>query len=686
MNFRIADTFTDSLARLTNQEQAAAKQTAFDLQVNPAQPGLQFHRVDRARDKDFWTVRVNRDLRIVVHKRGGDVLLAYVDHHDDAYAWAERRRLDVHPATGAAQIVEIRETVREIVVPTYVTEEVRKPALLPGETDETLLACGVPPDWLDDVRGATEDTILEIAAHLPAEAAEAVLNLAIGIRPEPTAPAVDPYEHPDAQRRFRLTVDEEELRRALDAPWEKWTVFLHPAQREFVTRDFNGPARVTGSAGTGKTVVALHRAVRLARENPEARVLLTTYNEVLAASLRTKLSRLLDPDSDIAHRITIQDFATVARRLQERLLGPVDLARRQQVRDALVAAAEDSETSLPERFLDDEWTLVIDARNVRSLDDYIAADRRGRRVRMREIQRGELWAVFARVREIIAAAGAKTEAEMLFDLADRIASCDEKPFDFCVVDEAQDISEAQLAFLAAIAGDRPNGLFFAGDVGQRIFRPRFAWSAHGVEIRGRSRTLKVNYRTSHQIRWTCDVLLPQRITELDGAEEDRAGVTSVFEGPAPRIATFADLDGEKEEVAEWLAGLSESGIAPHEVAIAVRTVDQFPRAESAASCAGLTVHRLTGTAAPLSGKLNLLTMHVAKGLEFRAVAVMACDDQLMPLASRIEAAADETDLEEIFATERHLLYVACTRAREHLMVTAVEPVSEFLDDLVFETH
>src|SRR5215207_3412356 len=125
MDFRIADTFTDSLARLTNDEQKAVKTTAFDLQVNPANPGMQFHKLDRAKDKNFWSVRVNRDVRLIVHKSAASLLLCYVDHHDDAYDWAERRKIERHPTTGAAQLVEVRERVQEVIIPTYV--EVSKP-------------------------------------------------------------------------------------------------------------------------------------------------------------------------------------------------------------------------------------------------------------------------------------------------------------------------------------------------------------------------------------------------------------------------------------------------------------------------------------------------------------------------------------------------------------------------------
>ena len=230
MQFRIADTFTESLAKLAGEEQRSAKTTAFDLQLNPAQPGMQFHRVDRAKDKNFWSVRVNRGVRMIVHKTAANLLLCYVGEHDDAYRWAERSRLEQHPHTGAAQLVEIREVVREIEIPRYVAGE---RTLFAGITDSLLLAYGVPAEWLADVKQVThEDALLALADHLPAEAAEALLELATGSspdRPVPGATDGDPFAHPDAQRRFRVMSNQEELRRALEYPWDKWTVFLHPA-------------------------------------------------------------------------------------------------------------------------------------------------------------------------------------------------------------------------------------------------------------------------------------------------------------------------------------------------------------------------------------------------------------------------------------------------------------------------
>ncbi len=462
MDFRIADTFTDSLARLTGDEQKAVKTTAFDLQINPASPGMSFHKLAKAKDKNFWSVRVSSDIRLIVHKSTASLLLCYVGHHDKAYDWAERRRLETHPKTGAAQLVEIRETVKEIVVPVYVQMElavppkpaVEKKPLFTTASDDELLGYGVPAEWLDDVKKATEDTLLVLADHLPAEAAEALLELATGGKPRAPQPAVlaaNPFDHPDAQRRFRVMANVEELQRALEFPWEKWTVFLHPEQRQWVERDYTGPARVSGSAGTGKTIVALHRAAHLARTHPDARVLLTTFSDTLANALHTKLKRLLGSEPRLAERIDVH---------------------------SLKSASEETRT-----------------------------------------------------------------------------------------------------------------------------------------------------------------------------------------------------------VGNWIAEQAKAGVLPHEFGVFVRSAARLDRARTAVKEAGMAFKILDEHVETASGHVSICTMHLAKGLEFRAVAVMACDDEIIPLQERIETVGDDADLKEVYDTERHLLYVACTRARDHLLVTSVEPASEFLDDL-----
>jgi superfamily I DNA/RNA helicase/mRNA-degrading endonuclease RelE of RelBE toxin-antitoxin system len=687
MNFRIADTFTDSLAKLTGEEQKAVKITAFDLQQNPANPGLSFHKLDHAKDKHFWSVRVSTDLRLVVHKTAASLLLCYVDHHDKAYHWAERRKLETHPKTGAAQWVEIRERVEE-VVPTYIEappSAPRKRLLFAHRSDDELLGYGVPAEWLEDVRQTDEDTILELADHLPAEAAEALLDLAVGVTPkvtQPVARGTDPFQHPDALRRFRVMNNVEELAQALDYPWEKWTVFLHPSQRQLIERDYSGPARVSGSAGTGKTIVALHRAVFLARTYPDARVLLTTFSDTLAHALYSKLKRLIGHEPRLGERLDVHAMDAIGQRLFELNFGKFTLASRATVRELLAEAAShiDGHKFSP-HFLLTEWEQVVDAWQLESWEAYRDVKRLGRKTRLPEAQRLVLWSIFDQVCSTLKSRGLATQAELFTRLAGHLAQSQHPPFDFVVVDEAQDVGVAQLRFLAALGAGRPNGLFFAGDLGQRIFQPAFSWKAFGVDVRGRSRTLHINYRTSHQIRRQADQLLGPELSDVDGNTEDRRGTVSVFNGPPPVILTLGTPEEEIKAVAEWLSSHAAEGIKPHEIGVFVRSDRELDRAKAAVKCAELDFKVLDEHVETSGGHVSICTMHLAKGLEFRAVVVMACDDEVIPSQERIESVADEADLEEVYGTERHLLYVACTRARDHLLVTSGNVSSEFLDDL-----
>lgn len=695
MDFRIADTFTDSLARLTGDEQKAVKTTAFDLQLNPAAPGLSFHKLDKARDKNFWSVRVNSDIRLIVHRAHGGLLLCYVDHHDKAYEWAERRRLETHPKTGAAQLVEIRETVQQVVVPVFVQTELPLTPPLPmapkplplfaAHTDDELLGYGVPAEWLADVRQATDATLLALADHLPAEAAEALLELATGGKPRVPAPAAataDPFDHPDAQRRFRVMGNVAELQAALDYPWEKWTVFLHPEQRQWVEGDYSGPARVSGSAGTGKTIVALHRAVHLARTHPEARVLLTTFSDTLAHALQTRLKRLVASEPRLAERIDVHSLSAIGLRLYRSHRGPVTLASQEAVR-ALIKA-ESVAVGSPKfslQFLVTEWDHVVDAWQLDAWESYRDVARLGRKTRLPEAQRAMLWSIFERVRAGLHAQKLMTPAGLFTALAGMLSASKPPPFEFAVVDEAQDISVAHLRLLAALGAGRPNALFFAGDLGQRIFQQPFSWKSLGVDVRGRSRTLRINYRTSHQIRQQADRLLGPQATDVDGNVETRSDAVSVFNGPPPMVRELDTEQDEVQAVAGWLTERSKAGVLPQEMGVFVRSLAQVARAQAAVQEAGLRFQVLDDQVETTTGHVSISTMHLAKGLEFRAVAVMACDDEVIPLQERIEAVGDDADLQEVYDTERHLLYVACTRARDHLLVTAVDPASEFLDDI-----
>ena len=697
MEFRIADTFTTSLTKLTADEQKLVKQATFDAQVNLASPGLKFHKLDKGRDKNFWSLRAGSDIRIIVHRTSGSILFCYTDHHDKAYAWAEIRKLEIHPKTGAAQIVKVVEVEKTITTPASAPQSIGGMASFVRISDDTLLKYGVPMEWIASIRAVPDqDSLLELVTNLPAEAGEALLDLAVGkIPPLPVSISlpetteevpVSAFNHPDAQRRFRLMGSAEELQRALEYPWDKWIVFLHPDQRALVEGKFKGPVKVCGSAGTGKTVVALHRAAHLARTYPDARILLTTLSDPLANALQAKVNCLLAHEPKLAERIDVCSINSLAKRLFRIHAGEAAhgaaLATHDQIMKILkqeIASLGLEEYKLT--FLNAEWRELVDARQLTTWEEYRTTPRLGRKTRLSEQRRQVLWSLFDRVNKALAESKLFTESALLTSLVSIIGGLNHPPYDFIVVDEVQDLSYAQMRFVTALGAHRQDALFFCGDLGQRIFQLPFSWKTLGVDIRGRSITLRVNYRTSHQIRSQADKLLDVEFTDADGNVETRNSPISVFNGPLPEIRHFNSFEEESDAVGTWLAARYEQNTSPREMAVFVRSETEIPRAVAALEKAQLPYNILDRDMDISQDKATIAVMHLAKGLEFCAVAVMACDAEIIPSQQRVEDMGEDADLEDVYNTERQLLYVSCTRARDFLFVSGVTPTSEFLDDL-----
>ena len=370
------------------------------------------------------------------------------------------------------------------------------------------------------------------------------------------------------------------------------------------------------------------------------------------------------------------------RRLYELNFGRAQIASRETIREVLSEAAKAVQGhKFSAQFLLTEWEQVVDAWQLATWESYRDVVRLGRKTRLQEAQRAVLWSIFERVRSALKTRDLVTWPDIFNRVASNLRASGRSPFEFAVVDEAQDASVPQLRFLAALGAGRPNSLFFAGDLGQRIFQQPFSWKALGVDVRGRSSTLRINYRTSHQIRTQADRLLGPEVSDVDGNTEERRGTISTFNGPPPVILVLDTPQKELRAVSEWLAQRTKEGVVPHEIGVFVRSAAQLDRARAAVEGAKIPYKVLDDNVETVTGRASVGTMHLAKGLEFRTVVVMACDDEVIPLQERIEAVADDAVLEEVYNTERHLLYVACTRARDHLLVTGVDPPSEFLDDL-----
>jgi len=671
--------FTKSLNRLTANEQNAVRRTVFQFMEAPDSAGARLHALD-CKEKRFASISVSMDLRIIVLRDGPRFALMHVDHHDQAYRWAERRKVETHEVTGSAQIVQFEEVIREEVV--IVPRAAAAAPLFAGESDAYLLSLGVPRLYLPTVRQvADEDALLGLVDHLPEEAMEALMALAEGERPAAApvaAPGADPFATPDARRRFWVAADEAAMRQALERPWQEWLVFLHPSQADAASRNFNGPARVSGSAGTGKSVVAMHRAARMARESQGGRVFVTTYSQALAARLAQGMDALLGHDAPARKRVAVTTLHAEAQRVLREAGLPCDVADDGAVAALLEARRADLDRAAwPPQFLLNEWKAVIDHWGVRDWESYRDVRRLGRGEAMSPKRRKEVWPVFDAVRRALDAAGKRTWADVCEHAAQAIFDSGAAPYRHVVVDEAQDLGPRELAFAASLAAAGPRALFFVGDAGQQIHRYPFSWRSVGVDVRGRARRLTVNYRTSAQIRRFADRLMPQSVDDGDGVEEARAAL-SLFSGPQPEVIACADTAAQRDALGAWLAGHAARGAAPNEIAVLARLnggIDDIAVPAIKALAWGVAP---LGDAAPDPRAVYVGALHDAKGLEFRAVAIVGADDALMPL--RAALAAEESDEGRALALERerHLLYVGCTRARESLLITHGPAPSRFL--------
>jgi len=617
----------------------------------------------------YWSVRIDKGLRLVLYATEETLVPVYVGKHDDAYAWADSHRPGIHPRTNELQFVRIKisEHVKHVV------KEVVAP--LAHYPEDYLFNLGIPKNYLPALRLADEGRVLELASELPLSVQERVLALLEG-RVVPLPPKVhvtDLFKHPNNRYRFLLIEAKEELEQALFGDWEDWMVFLHPAQQVAVEQNYKGPAKVTGAAGTGKTVVAVHRAVRLARENPDTEVLLTTFNKTLARTIETS-ARKLAPE---LKNLTISNLDRLAVGWYQELYGKKPrMAQEGDVKAALEQAAR--ELGLPvwasPSFVGAEWNRVVDAWGIVGVEEYLKVDRSGRGTPLNASRRKEIWPIFARAQELLSNKNRLTWgclARSLLDRADEL-----KRFGHVVVDEVQDLRPIQLQLLRAIVPEGENDLFLAGDAAQRIYQTRVPWRHLGIETVGRSQRLWINYRTTRQIAEYASGILPDEVQEAEGESVNPRAV-SLLDGEEPQVQLYPSIGDETRALAVWLRHLTEEGFAPEQIAVVARTNKILQqRAKAAVKQAGLEALEMKDGAE--GAGVRLATMHRVKGMEFRAVAVIGVEDGVVPNSYALKQQETEADRKAALALERQLLFVALSRPRENLWISAVGKLSIIL--------
>ena len=695
----LAQDFLLQLARLPVSVHSKVMKWAIQFQADPTSSGINYENINGAKDPNLKSVRLDKDWRGIVFKPSkGDVyVLLYVDHHDDAYRWAENRKLTINPVTGAMQMVTLEHVVEreaeagapEQPVPDYAAppqpvEPV--PAPLFGEFSDTeLMSLGVPEELLSAVRKiGSEEALDALQSRLPAEAYEGLFLVAAGdsvnqvlqARETRVDQAIDISDFAaalataESQSRFVVVDDDEAMLAIMNAPLAQWRVFLHPTQNKLARGDRSGPVRVLGGAGTGKTVLAMHRAKWLAENRALGgkKVLFTTFTRNLALDIEENLKTLCSADA--MSRIEVKNLdAWVggfmrARKLEHRIV----YDRKQD--GALQAwqsalATKDATLDVPDSFYSDELEQVVLAQGLTTLDQYRTARRIGRGVILSRAKRDAVWPVFEEYRGQLASRKLKEVDDAYREIAEMIATeqGSELGYAAIVIDETQDFGPQALKLLRAMIAHGPNDLFFVGDGHQRIYsRNRAAMSRCGIDIRGRSRKLYLNYRTTDEIRRQAVALLEAcEIDDLDDGHDESKRYKSLSHGPAPEVRKTSGLEEASEAavgfIQQWRSAQAENeSLSFCVVSYSEKSRDALGQQLQAAGIASVPITAQSNHA-DARNVVHLATMHRAKGLEFDCVIVVAPESYLGP--------AEET------AGQRRLLYVALTRAKRGALLLQV---------------
>lgn len=697
-----------------------------ELTKDDTSPGLHIEPVKNAADPRARTGRVDQQYRALLFKLTGDVT-AYVLHgvynHDDAYDVAAKVVLTLNPINGLPGFEQAAPGKQKVVhVPAAPTPAGPAPVLGFSAEDLTV-SLGIPPEVAATAVALTSPESLSDFAHtLPEWQGLALLLLAAGEKfstiaeelqlfredhstlsgqdaaagfeapvPADDQALLDGFDRPAAQMGYAKISGSEELQRVIaGGDFSAWRVFLHPQQRRWVNADWNGPYRIGGGAGTGKTVVVVHRARRLAVKSPDAPLLVTTFTTNLADELRAGLRRLDQTvtltDKPGAPGILVRCIDSVASAVLKAAgpgvvdavaavlgVGRADVHGRTGAhvwKTALdVAGAGLDEPLRRVAFVQAEYELVVLPNAIVSEAQYLKVARPGRGVRLARAARKAVWAVIEAYRGAARQDGTVDFAEAATIAARHLELTGQHPFRHVLVDEGQDFKPCHWQLVRALVAEQPNDIFIAEDPHQRIYGSRLRLSQYGISTRGRSRALRLNYRTTAQnLAFAVAVLDGQTFIDSDGEPDSVQGYLSARTGPAPRVEALGSLTAQLERAAELVAGWVAAGECPPEaIGVLVRDRATRDRVVAALSGRGVVVRALdAGAVRP--GAPVVLTMHRAKGTEFAKVLLFDVSAGSVPMGLG-EYDFDEADYADALLRERSLLYVAASRARDELVVT-----------------
>jgi hypothetical protein len=624
---------------------------------------------------------------VLVPDAGDTYCLLTVLPRDQAARYVTSHRVTVNQATGMLEVSNpgalqgVEPALRAMAGP---ADDRR---LFADVSDADLARLGIETSVLALVRFLVSEADLDaLQSMLPAAQYTALHALASGmtvteahteatqvVAGGPVDQRFDPHDLVSAMKRspgqIALVPGQEELEDILAHPFAAWRTFLHPSQRQVAFRpSYSGPAQVTGGPGTGKTVTVLHRAAFLAARAEAGPILLTTFNGNLADALQSQLS-LLVRDPAVRRRIQVRNIDRLAYSIVAEARGTPVIADERVLRARWAEAAAASGLDLTPAFLKHEWEQVILAQDLRSEQAYLTCPRTGRGRPLTNARRSQVWRAAQQVTAELDAARQTTHLQLANEATHLLRAAGAPPFRHVLIDEAQDLHSAHWRLLRAAVAEEPDDLFVAADPHQRIYPNRVSLAALRISVRGRSRKLSLNYRTTQEIlAWAMPLLGSDPVTGLDGEVDSLLGYRSPLHGQRPLVRRAATRDQEfillSGRVRSWLA----AGIEPGAIGITARSAALVRDAREALSSAGVDTTSIMGRGGAAGVRAG--TMHAMKGLEFRAVAVIGVEEGVVPDPATI--ATDDGDplaRAQNVQRERCVLFVACTRARDHLYVS-----------------
>lgn len=688
----IGDTFLESFARLPSQAQKHTSDFLVKFRSNPTSAAIHYEKIASKLDKKVWSVRVDDTYRGIVirEEETGVFMLIWVDHHDEAYKWAARKRCNINPFTGAIQLYTVQEIVETV-----------KAACIFGEvTKEEYLELGVPEEQVDYVRSLTsKDAFLASKNILTPDVfeglswlledipAKEVIEMMQAERDKGEPKASDlrtALESAENQRFFRVVEGEEDLQAMLNRPLDKWRVFLHPTQRRIVNKDYSGAARTTGGAGTGKTVVAMHRAKRLAAGlSGHERVLFTTFTANLAADIRDNLSKICS-NEELRHIEVINLDAWVGNFMRtagyEARIEYNETALKNIWEEAIGEAMAD-DMDLSADFYAEEWARVVIPQHAMNLAKYIRCSRNGRGVRLDRQKRQQVWKVFEIYQRKMKAAGKRDVHWAMDECRTLIEKQHKTLYPHIIVDEGQDFSRIALELIRGIAGEsHPNDIFIVGDAHQRIYRHKTVLSKCGIEVRGRSSILRINYRTTEETRaYAFSILSGIDFDNLDGEALSNDKCQSLTHGEVPVVKNCRSANSELEFIVKQIRELEQGGVSLKDICLTARTHSMLDNYLQALTREGIRCYELKKekTDDRQQDGIRLATMHRVKGLEFQYMFVAGMNKGVMPI-KQVTEIDEPIARQEAMVAEKCLLYVALTRAQRGAYISSYGKKSEFL--------